>query len=389
VEALKMSNILTSTLGKAYVLYKRDMLIFKSNLRANIVRTVLFPLIILIFFSNIGAVAHNVPVGVVNNANNANSYKFMQALYSASSDGLFKVIAIPSMSQGMAEVNSGQVSLLLVINPTVGTKTSATGIIAYYSSPDASTVEGILPTINSVASEFYSGISTSNLVTFNSKPQAPNTEFVPTLTSGLSTNYEDFLVGGVIALVAVFGTLFGGGFTLITDKQLGNLKALLITPLNRASVMLGKTIYTLTLSVISTALVIVISLFFGTTILMGLVGVIWIFIIVLMLTLGFTGISLIMATRVKKPEIYAIFTQTIALPLWFLSGAFFPAASMPTWMRVISQVNPMTYAVDGIRDVMITGSYPLSTALPQLAILGIFAVIMLGLAIKLFKVQIA
>jgi len=384
-----MSNILTSTLGKAYVLYKRDMLIFKSNLRANIVRTVLFPLIILIFFSNIGAVAHNVPVGVVNNANNANSYKFMQALYSASSDGLFKVIAIPSMSQGMAEVNSGQVSLLLVINPTVGTKTSATGIIAYYSSPDASTVEGILPTINSVASEFYSGISTSNLVTFNSKPQAPNTEFVPTLTSGLSTNYEDFLVGGVIALVAVFGTLFGGGFTLITDKQLGNLKALLITPLNRASVMLGKTIYTLTLSVISTALVIVISLFFGTTILMGLVGVIWIFIIVLMLTLGFTGISLIMATRVKKPEIYAIFTQTIALPLWFLSGAFFPAASMPTWMRVISQVNPMTYAVDGIRDVMITGSYPLSTALPQLAILGIFAVIMLGLAIKLFKVQIA
>jgi len=389
VEALKMSNILTSTLGKAYVLYKRDMLIFKSNLRANIVRTVLFPLIILIFFSNIGAVAHNLPVGVVNNANNANSYKFMQALYSASSDGLFKVIAIPSMSQGMAEVNSGQVSLLLVINPTVGTKTSATGIIAYYSSPDASTVEGILPTINSVASEFYSGISTSNLVTFNSKPQAPNTEFVPTLTSGLSTNYEDFLVGGVIALVAVFGTLFGGGFTLITDKQLGNLKALLITPLNRASVMLGKTIYTLTLSVISTALVIVISLFFGTTILMGLVGVIWIFIIVLMLTLGFTGISLIMATRVKKPEIYAIFTQTIALPLWFLSGAFFPAASMPTWMRVISQVNPMTYAVDGIRDVMITGSYPLSTALPQLAILGIFAVIMLGLAIKLFKVQIA
>lgn len=384
-----MSNILTSTLGKAYVLYKRDMLIFKSNLRANIVRTVLFPLIILIFFSNIGAVAHNLPVGVVNNANNANSYKFMQALYSASSDGLFKVIAIPSMSQGMAEVNSGQVSLLLVINPTVGTKTSATGIIAYYSSPDASTVEGILPTINSVASEFYSGISTSNLVTFNSKPQAPNTEFVPTLTSGLSTNYEDFLVGGVIALVAVFGTLFGGGFTLITDKQLGNLKALLITPLNRASVMLGKTIYTLTLSVISTALVIVISLFFGTTILMGLVGVIWIFIIVLMLTLGFTGISLIMATRVKKPEIYAIFTQTIALPLWFLSGAFFPAASMPTWMRVISQVNPMTYAVDGIRDVMITGSYPLSTALPQLAILGIFAVIMLGLAIKLFKVQIA
>jgi ABC-type polysaccharide/polyol phosphate export permease len=52
-------------------------------------------------------------------------------------------------------------------------------------------------------------------------------------------------------------------------------------------------------------------------------------------------------------------------------------------------VNPMTYAVDGIRDVMITGSYPLSTALPQIGILALFAVIMLGLAIKLFKVQIA
>ncbi len=384
-----MSNIITSTLGKAYILYKRDMLIFKSNLRANIVRTVLFPLIILIFFSNIGAVAHNVPVGVVNMANNANSYKFVQSLYATSSDGLFKVVSIPSMSQGMSEVNSGTVSLLLVINPTVGTSSESTGILAYYSSPDASTVEGILPTISAVASEFYSGLGSRSIVPINAQPQTPNTEFAPTLTSGLSTNYEDFLVGGVIALVAVFGTLFGGGFTLITDKQLGNLKALLITPLNRSSVMLGKTIYTLTLSVISTLLVIVISLFFGTTILMGLVGVVWIFILVLMLTLGFTGISLIMASRVKKPEIYAIFTQTIALPLWFLSGAFFPAASMPTWMRVISTVNPMTYAVDGIRDVMITGSYPLSTALPQIGILALFAVIMLGLAIKLFKVQIA
>ena len=384
-----MPNIITSTIGKAYILYKRDMLIFKSNIRANIVRTVLFPLIILIFFSNIGSVAHNVPVGVVNTANNANSYKFIQALYATSSDGLFKVVSIPSISQGMAEVDSGQVSLLLIVNPTVGSASTSTGILAYYSSPDASTVEGILPTISSVASEFYSGIGSRGIVPLNAQPQEPDTEFVPTLTSGLSTNYEDFLVGGVIALVAVFGTLFGGGFTLITDKQLGNLKALLITPLNRSSVMLGKTIYTLTLSVISTLLVIIISLFFGTTILMGLVGVVWIFILVMMLTLGFTGISLIMASRVKKPEIYAIFTQTIALPLWFLSGAFFPAASMPTWMRAISTVNPMTYAVDGIRDVMITGSYPLSTALPQIGILALFAVIMLGLAIKLFKVQIA
>ena len=386
---MKMSNIVISTLQKAYILYKRDMLIFKSNIRANIVRTILFPLIILIFFSNIGAVAHNVPVGVVNTANNANSYKFVQSLYATSSDGLFKVVSIPSISQGMSEVDSGQVSLLLIINPTVGSVSTSTGILAYYNSPDASAVEGILPAISSVASEFYSGIGSKGIVPLNAQPQAPDTEFVPTLTSGLSTNYEDFLVGGVIALVAVFGTLFGGGFTLITDKQLGNLKALLITPLNRSSVMLGKTIYTLTLSVISTLLVIVISLFFGTTILMGLVGVVWIFILVLMLTLGFTGISLIMASRVKKPEIYAIFTQTIALPLWFLSGAFFPAASMPTWMRVISAVNPMTYAVDGIRDVMITGSYPLSTALPQIGILALFAVIMLGLAIKLFKVQIA
>ncbi len=386
---MRMANIITSTLGKAYILYKRDMLIFRSNIRANIVRTILFPLIILVFFSNIGAVAHNVPVGVVNTANNANSYKFVQSLYATSSDGLFKVVSIPSISQGMSEVNSGTVSLLLIINPTAETSSKSTGILAYYSSPDASTVDGILPTISSVASEFYSGIGPKGILPVNALPQAPDTEFAPTLTSGLSTNYEDFLVGGVIALVAVFGTLFGGGFTLITDKQLGNLKALLITPLNRSSVMLGKTIYTLTLSVISTALVIAISLFFGTTILMGLVGVVWIFILVMMLTLGFTGISLIMASRVKKPEIYAIFTQTIALPLWFLSGAFFPAASMPTWMRVISTVNPMTYAVDGIRDVMITGAYPLSTALPQIGILALFAVIMLGLAIKLFKVQIA
>ena len=383
-----MSNVVSDTLKKAYILYKRDMLIFKSNLRPNLVRTILFPLIILIFFSNIGAVPHNVPVGVVNNANSQDSYELMQALYAGTSQGSFKLISIPSLQQGLSEVNSGQVALLLVINPTLGTTSSATSILAYYSSPDASTVEEILPAISSIAAGSGSKIAAKSIEPASLMPSQPQTQFVPTLTSGLSTNYEDFLVGGVIALVAVFGTLFGGGFTLITDKQLGNLKAILIAPVNRSSVMLGKTLYTLTLAVISTALVLFISLFFGTTILMGILGVFWIFVLVLLLTLGFTGISLTLASKVKKPEIYAIFTQTIALPLWFLSGAFFPTTSMPEWMQVISVFNPMTYAVKGIRDVMIIGAYPLGTALAQIAILGLFSIIMLGISIKTFRVQI-
>jgi len=383
-----MSNVVSDTLKKAYILYKRDMLIFKSNLRPNLVRTILFPLIILIFFSNIGAVPHNVPVGVVNNANSQDSYELMQALYAGTSQGSFKLISIPSLQQGLSEVNSGQVALLLVINPTLGTTSSATSILAYYSSPDASTVEEILPAISSIAAGSGSKIAAKSIEPASLMPSQPQTQFVPTLTSGLSTNYEDFLVGGVIALVAVFGTLFGGGFTLITDKQLGNLKAILIAPVNRSSVMLGKTLYTLTLAVISTALVLFISLFFGTTILMGILGVFWIFVLVLLLTLGFTGISLTLASKVKKPEIYAIFTQTIALPLWFLSGAFFPTTSMPEWMQIISVFNPMTYAVKGIRDVMIIGAYPLGTALAQIAILGLFSIIMLGISIKTFRVQI-
>ena len=383
-----MSNVVSDTLKKAYILYKRDMLIFKSNLRPNLVRTILFPLIILIFFSNIGAVPHNVPVGVVNNANSQDSYELMQALYAGTSQGSFKLISIPSLQQGLSEVNSGQVALLLVINPTLGTISSATSILAYYSSPDASTVEEILPAISSIAAGSGSKIAAKSIEPASLMPSQPQTQFVPTLTSGLSTNYEDFLVGGVIALVAVFGTLFGGGFTLITDKQLGNLKAILIAPVNRSSVMLGKTLYTLTLAVISTALVLFISLFFGTTILMGILGVFWIFVLVLLLTLGFTGISLTLASKVKKPEIYAIFTQTIALPLWFLSGAFFPTTSMPEWMQIISVFNPMTYAVKGIRDVMIIGAYPLGTAIAQIAILGLFSIIMLGISIKTFRVQI-
>ena len=118
---------------------------------------------------------------------------------------------------------------------------------------------------------------------------------------------------------------------------------------------------------------------------MGIVGLAWIVLIVLLLSLGFSAMTVAIASRTSRPEIYAIFAQTITLPLWFLSGAFFPTSSLPSWIYPLSVVNPLTYAANGVRDVMMAGVYPLASAALDLSIVVAFSVVMIIIAFRTFK----
>ena len=106
---------------------------------------------------------------------------------------------------------------------------------------------------------------------------------------------------------------------------------------------------------------------------------------VLLAGFGFSAIAIAMAVSTKQMQTYGMVAQTIVLPLSFLGGAFVPVSSLPALLYPITIVNPVTYAVNAVRDVMIKGYLPSSAFFSDSVILLVFAVVMLAIAYVLFK----
>ncbi len=377
-----MMNI-ENTFIDAYTIFKREMLVFKSNIRANTARALIFPLIILIFFGNLGSASSNVPIAVVNLANNPQSLQFINTLESHSA---VSIKAITNENAAMSMLRSGSVYVVLVIAPNFGSFSSgATSIYEYYSSSDITNAGSALSFIQLQAANFGAHVIDRSSVQSLSLPSAPSSAVKEVSLSGTKASYEEFLVAGVLAMIVVFGTMFGGGFSVITDRQLGTMKALFITPVTKTSIILGKMFSGTLQAVLYVIVTLIIAFMLGSSVAMGIIGVVWIFLLSFVVALGFSALSIALAANLKKVELYAIIANVFTLPLWFLSGAFFPASSMPAWMRVINAVDPLTYAVNGIRSIMLNGTYPLPMIALQFSVLIGFAIAMFVICLKSFK----
>jgi len=366
------------TLQDAFTVYKREMLIFRSNLRTNIIRSLIFPIVFLVFFGNVGSTISHTPIAIANLANNAQAMKFVSTLEAQSA---LQVEALTTEQQGISMLQSGSIAVLVVITPTFPNPGSSNPTVyIYYSNAEATSLGTSISTIESIAASFGAH--------FNYQASQEGTVKVSSLY-GTTSNYTDFLLGGIIVMVASFGSMFGAGFSLIQDRMFGTIKGFLITPITRSSFVLGKIAYGTTASLLYGLVALVVGVgLFGGSIAMGLTGVIWIMLLTAVLTVGFTAMFLMIASIVPKFEVFAILSQAVVMPLWFLSGAFSPTATLPTWMQPISAIDPMTYATNGVRSVMLTGFYSSNAILTQFSFLGIFALIATILAIKMFKTTI-
>ncbi len=186
-------------------------------------------------------------------------------------------------------------------------------------------------------------------------------------------------------MVAAFGTVFGGGISIIADRQLGVLKSFYIAPINKKTIIFSKMISGVIQSIIYMLVALGIGFIDGATIAMGVLGLIWIILLIMLVAIGFAGVTTVIASRVNKVEVYAILAQVVVLPMWFLSGAFFPATSLPSFIQPFSTLDPMTYATQGIRDVMMLGYYPIQAITTDITALLIFIAFGLIASALLFK----
>ncbi len=370
-----------SFLGDTYVLFKREMLVFKSKIRVNIARSVTFPLVLILLLGSIGNTISHAPVTIVDYANNAASTSFISAIQAQHS---VSVVNITTQAVAISEIKSGQVVLAVIILPGFPSYTGGKpSVELYYTSSQVTSSAAAIQTVESIASSY--GASIARDPSLATSPPAPTTAYTALPLSGPSGSYKDFLIGGILIMVAAFGSVFGGGMSIISDRSLGNIKAFLVAPINKNAIVLSRIFAGTVQSLFSGFVALGIGMADGATIAMGFTGMLWIMVFLVFVALGFSGLTILIASRITRVEVYTIVAQTITLPLWFLSGAFFPTTSLPSWVYPLSVINPLTYAADGIRQVMMTGSYPIGIAAYDVGIVALFAVVMLVLGFKVFK----
>jgi ABC-2 type transport system permease protein len=168
------------------------------------------------------------------------------------------------------------------------------------------------------------------------------------------SSYLDYLAPGVLAQSILFISIFYG-ISLIWERDMGVLHKILVTPTPRFILVLGRA-FAAGIRALSQAIIIYILCYFiGIHVSLDGFALVGVFIMVLLAAGIFSTFSLIVASLVKKRERFMGIGQVMTMPLFFASNALYPIDIMPTWIRILSKINPLTYQVDAIRSLMIVG----------------------------------
>lgn len=169
-------------------------------------------------------------------------------------------------------------------------------------------------------------------------------------------SYLQFLTPGVLAQSVIFVAIFYG-FNMVMDRDMGLLHKLLSTPIPRYSIVLGKTLSAGVRSVIQALVVFVLAVIIRVQLILTPVSIIGVIIIIILTGMCFSGLSIFLASFFKTRERIMGIGQAIMMPLFFASSAIYPVDIMPTWLQVIARINPLSYIVDAMRALLVTGDY--------------------------------
>jgi ABC-2 type transport system permease protein len=195
-------------------------------------------------------------------------------------------------------------------------------------------------------------------------------------------SYFDFIAPGIMAMTVMMSVMTGLPAAISQEREVGTLDGMMVAPINRFSVILGKTIAQMARGILQGVLILALSMIlFGVTI-HG--NILLVFALLLLGVFSFVGLGVVLTSFAKDQETAVMMMTTIMFPMMFLSGVFFPIEQMPPFMQGISKVLPLTYVADSLRKVMVLGA-DIPAIAPELSILIVFGIIMTVIAVPVFK----
>lgn len=169
-------------------------------------------------------------------------------------------------------------------------------------------------------------------------------------TGNFGVDFVQFMYPGIIAM-SVMSVAFFSTISTVWDREFGFLKEILVAPASRAAVAFGKTLGATTIASIQALILLIFAPLIGVTIHFAVLPQLVIF--MLLVAFAISGMGLLISSLMKTTESFGLVMQVFIFPMFFISGAFFPLTAVPSWMKALSYVNPLTYGVDAIRQILL------------------------------------
>ena len=163
-------------------------------------------------------------------------------------------------------------------------------------------------------------------------------------------DYIQFMYPGIIAMGVLTTALFAG-VSVVWDREFGFLRELLVAPLGRSGIVLGKAAGACAVALLQVLVMLVIAPVVGISLDVGIV--LRLVPVVFVLSIALSGLGILMASFMRSQQGFQLLLQRLIFPLIFLAGVFFPINQAPTWLQVLSKLNPLTYGVDAIRQIFL------------------------------------
>jgi ABC-2 type transport system permease protein len=193
-------------------------------------------------------------------------------------------------------------------------------------------------------------------------------------------NYRDYIYPGVLTMSVLFGSVFFGLY-IVWDRKLDVLKAVLVAPVSRLSIFLGKVLGGCTDVILQVLILFCFSFLFPSV---NPWGIPLALLLLLITSIALVSMGLALGSMLESLEGFQVISSFLVFPLFFLSGALFPVDDkLPVWLQGLVKLNPLTYAVDGVRGALLNVHiFPFYI---DLAVITSFAVVMFLLGSILFS----
>jgi ABC-2 type transport system permease protein len=162
-------------------------------------------------------------------------------------------------------------------------------------------------------------------------------------------NLKTFIYPGILCISVMFTAMFAAA-SIVWDREFGFLREMMVAPVSRASIVIGKCLGGATVAcsqgIIMILLGPLVGVHYNVVLILGIFG------LQLLLAFTITAFGVMIAVRIKQMQSFFGVMQMIVMPLFFISGALFPATGLPRWLEVLNRIDPLTYAVDPMRRLV-------------------------------------
>ncbi len=366
---------------RLFAVIERDLKKFKRN-PVVLGMSILMPLIYLVILGNsFQGKLTDLPLAVVSQDSGPYADRLMEYLMAVQAGPrTFLVLPMDDQQKAVDGVRTGKYKAALIIPPDFSKRVAVSG------RPD---IGLFLDNTDSISAGTIRGLIDEALPSIRSEyvpiREANNEPLLRDINLYGKVDYYQSLVPGVVIMAIFLGTLTTGAFNLVMDRFLGIEESYLLTPLSKADIVGGLIISGLSITTMNALLIFATSMLItGIPFSRGVLNFFPILLVVVLTTLCLLSLMFAIMGRIGHPRIVGVLSGFLNVILFFPSGAVYPVASFPGWLKSFARVNPEAYAVDALKSILFKNA-GMGNILGDLAFLALFTAAMMSLSIITFK----